>query len=149
MQASLEFTWSKCANQISYFSATISFSCNIRVFRNFSCSLHWQIHRTQPARTLKGSDSFILTYKFYKMLCLEFAPSSRMAPPTGNPESATPPNPAISSVYSGGSRISRWPSTSQGGVDSRGSYVSKSLYVEMKEPGPLAEGGGVRRPHPH
>ena len=27
-----------------------------------------------------------------------------------------------------------------GGVDSRGSYVSKILYVEMKESGPLGEG---------
>ena len=31
----------------------------------------------------------------------------------------------------------------RGGVDSQGSYVSKSLYVKMKESGPL--GGGVRR----
>ena len=33
---------------------------------------------------------------------------------------------------SGGSMISR-----RGGVDSRGSYVSKILYVETKESGPL------------
>ena len=33
---------------------------------------------------------------------------------------------------SGGSRISR-----RGSADSRGSYVSKILYIEMKESGPL------------
>ena len=32
-----------------------------------------------------------------------------------------------------------------GGVDSRGSYVSKILYVKMKESGPL---GGVRHARP-
>ena len=48
------------------------------------------------------------------------------------------------SKCSGGSRISRrggvW--TSQGGVDSRGGYISKILYVKTKEFEPL---GGVRR----
>ena len=34
----------------------------------------------------------------------------------------------------------------RGGVDSRGSYVSKTLYVEMKESGPLW--GEVRRANP-
>ena len=34
-----------------------------------------------------------------------------------------------------------------GGVDSRGSYVSKILYVKMKELGPLG-GGGTRRVPP-
>ena len=33
-----------------------------------------------------------------------------------------------------------------GGVDSRGGYVSKILYVKMKELGPL--GGGTRRARP-
>ena len=47
--------------------------------------------------------------------------------------------------YSGGCRISRrgtW--TSWGGVDSQGGYVyvSKILYVKIKESGPL---GGVRQ----
>ena len=32
-----------------------------------------------------------------------------------------------------------------GGVDSQDGYVSKNLYVETKESGPL---GGVRRAHP-
>ena len=40
---------------------------------------------------------------------------------------------------SGGSRISR----RGGGVDSRGSYISKILYVKAKESGPLG-GGSVR-----
>ena len=43
-------------------------------------------------------------------------------------------------VYSGGSRISR-----KGGVDSRGGYVSKILYVKTKESGPL---GGVCQVRP-
>ena len=34
-----------------------------------------------------------------------------------------------------------------GGVDSRGGYVSKILYVKIKESGPLG-GGGVPRAHP-
>ena len=49
---------------------------------------------------------------------------------------------------SGGSRISRRGGVDLvgGGVDSRGSYVSKILYVKMKELGPL--GGGARRARP-
>ena len=49
-------------------------------------------------------------------------------------------------VCSGGSRISRRGGRNLvGGVDSRGGYVSKILYVEMKESGPL---GDVRRGRP-
>ena len=42
-------------------------------------------------------------------------------------------------LSSGGSRISRGGGRGLvgGGVDSRGSYVSKILYVKMKELGPL------------
>ena len=44
---------------------------------------------------------------------------------------------------SGGSRISHGGHRPRrGGIDSRGSYVSKILYVDMKESGPL--GGDVR-----
>ena len=32
-----------------------------------------------------------------------------------------------------------------GGVDSRGGYISKILYVKMKESGPLGGGGGEGR----
>ena len=41
--------------------------------------------------------------------------------------------------YSGGSRISRRGGVDLvgGAVDSRGGYISKILYVEMKESGPL------------
>ena len=48
---------------------------------------------------------------------------------------------------SGGSRISRRGGRRprRGRIDSRGSYVSKILYVETKESGPL---GGVRRNAP-
>ena len=47
---------------------------------------------------------------------------------------------------SGGSRISRRGKVNLlGGVDSRGGYVSKILYVETKESEPL---GGVRRARP-
>ena len=35
-----------------------------------------------------------------------------------------------------------------GGVDSRGSYVLKTLYVKMKESGPFGGGGGMRRARP-
>ena len=35
----------------------------------------------------------------------------------------------------------------RGGEDSRGGYVSKLLYVKMKESGPVG-GGGVRRARP-
>ena len=45
---------------------------------------------------------------------------------------------------SGGSRISR----RGGGVDSRGGYVSKILYVKTKESWPLGWGEGVRRARP-
>ena len=46
-------------------------------------------------------------------------------------------------VCSGGSRISRRGGVDLvgGGVDSRGGYISKILYVKMKELGPL---GGAR-----
>ena len=44
------------------------------------------------------------------------------------------------SLCSAGSRISR-----RGGVDSRGGYLSKILYVKMKESGPL---GGVHWARP-
>ena len=46
-------------------------------------------------------------------------------------------------VYSGGSRISHRGGVDLvgGGVDSQGGYVSKILYVKMKELGPL---GGAR-----
>ena len=45
-------------------------------------------------------------------------------------------------ILSGGSRISRrGGGPRRGAVDSRGGYVSKILYVKMKESGPL---GGVR-----
>ena len=43
-------------------------------------------------------------------------------------------------LNSGGSRISRrgaWASCGGGGMDSQGGYVSKILYVKMKESGPL------------
>ena len=46
----------------------------------------------------------------------------------------------IHTIISGGSRISRRVGGG-GGVDSRGGYVSKILYVKTKESGPL---GGVR-----
>ena len=49
-------------------------------------------------------------------------------------------------VFSGRSRISRRGHVDLvGGVDSRGSYISKILYVETKESGPL--GGGLRAGH--
>ena len=48
----------------------------------------------------------------------------------------------IRTLPSGGSRISRRGGVDLvGGLDSRGRYVSKILYVKMKELGPL-EGGG-------
>ena len=50
-------------------------------------------------------------------------------------------------LNSGGSRISRrGRRPRRGGVDSRGGYVSKILYVKTKESGPLV--GGLRRPRP-
>ena len=56
----------------------------------------------------------------------------------------TPPRSANGIQYliqfRGGSRIYR-----RGGVDSRGSYVSKILYVKMKESGPV--GGGACAGH--
>ena len=51
---------------------------------------------------------------------------------------------ASSALFSGGSRISRRGGGVDlvgGGVDSRGSYISKFLYVKTKELGPL---GGAR-----
>ena len=52
-------------------------------------------------------------------------------------------------VFSDGCRISRrgrrGPRSTGVGVDSRGGYVSKIIYVKTKESGPL---GGVRRARP-
>ena len=47
--------------------------------------------------------------------------------------------------HSGGSGFPVGGRGPRGGVHSRGGYVSKILYVKMKESGPL---GGVRRVHP-
>ena len=58
-------------------------------------------------------------------------------------------NKVLSTPFSGGSRISRRGGAVDlvaGGVDSRGSYVSKILYVKMKELGPL--GGACTRRAP-
>ena len=54
----------------------------------------------------------------------------------------------IDTYVSGGSRISRRGGVDLvgRGVDSRGGYISKILYVKMKELGPL--GGGACRARP-
>ena len=55
-----------------------------------------------------------------------------MRPPTQRPPSKT--------TNSGGSRISRRGGVDLiegGGMDSRGGYVSKNLYVKIKESGPV------------
>ena len=57
-------------------------------------------------------------------------------------------SPNLSTLYSGGSRISHGGGMDLvgGGVDSQGGYVLKILYVKMKELGPLGGACAGRAP---